>query len=119
MKNIMSMVILRLDKMVRMKDRFWVHAGELNGKFKCKYYSKVYSGGVARLKSHLSQVIGRDIETYDKVPPDVKTKACTTICGYPSKRAKSIGSTHSHSLTFIRDVANYGSGYKIPSYLTL
>nr|CAD1820305.1 unnamed protein product [Ananas comosus var. bracteatus] len=163
------------EKLVRKKDRFWIHAEELSGKFKCKYCSRVYSGGVARLKSHLSQVSGRDIETCDKVPPDVQTEAFIAVCGDPSKRAKSIGSTNANEsgesiavsgsrsfgrtnqmtmqevykkknkeevdqslakffimnnisfnvvqsesfLDLIKDVANYGSGYKVPSYSTL
>ncbi|XP_020098383.1 uncharacterized protein LOC109717117 [Ananas comosus] len=161
--------------MVRKKDRFWIHSEELSEKFKCKYCSKVYSGGVARLKSHLSQVSGRDIETCDKVPPDVQPEAFIAVCGDSSKRAKSIGSTNVNEsgesiavsgsrsfgrtnqmtmqevykkknkeevdqslakffimnnisfnvvqsalfLDLIKDVANYGSGYKVPSYSTL
>ncbi|XP_020114986.1 uncharacterized protein LOC109728860 isoform X2 [Ananas comosus] len=173
--EIFELLIFLCRKIVRKKDRFWIHAEELSGKFKCKYCSKVYSGGVARLKSHLSQVSGRDIETCDKVPPNVQTEAFIAICGDPSKRAKSTGSTNvnesgesiavSGSRSFggtnqmtmhevykkknkeevdqslakffimnnisfnvvqsesfidlIKDVANYGSGYKVPSYSTL
>ncbi|VFQ88780.1 unnamed protein product [Cuscuta campestris] len=40
--------------MVRKKDPLWVHAIDMNGKFECKYCKRVFSGGLTRLKFHLS-----------------------------------------------------------------
>ena len=40
--------------MVRKKDKFWEHVEELKGRFKCKFCKHDFSGGITRVKSHLS-----------------------------------------------------------------
>ncbi len=73
-------------KIIRKIDRFRIHVEELSENFKCKYYYKVYSGDVARLKSHLSQILRRDIEICNKIPPDVQTEIFTSIGGDSNKK---------------------------------
>lgn len=65
--------------MVREKDRFWGYVEDLNGRFLCKFCDKSFSGGITRIKSHLSGVRGRDIEICLKVPRDVQIAALQAI----------------------------------------
>ncbi|POO01158.1 Calmodulin-binding protein [Trema orientale] len=71
--------------MVRNKDKLWEHAEKLKGRFKCKFCERDFSGGSTRLKSHLSGIKGRDIDTCDKVPKHVQEEAYLEICGSNKK----------------------------------
>ncbi|XP_043704088.1 uncharacterized protein LOC122654171 isoform X2 [Telopea speciosissima] len=77
--------------MVRRKDRFWEYAEDLKGRFLCKFCQKEYPGGIARVKSHLSQQRGRDIAICDKVSDDVQALALLAIG--PNKKSKVASST--------------------------
>nr|POF14755.1 hypothetical protein CFP56_43602 [Quercus suber] len=57
----------RKRNMVRKKDRFWKHAEDLNGRFKCKFCEREFAGGATRIKRHLAGVKGHDIDICTKV----------------------------------------------------
>ncbi|PIA25726.1 hypothetical protein AQUCO_10800016v1 [Aquilegia coerulea] len=67
--------------MVRQKDQFWEYADDLKGRFLCKFCQKNYSGGIARVKSHLSRLQGRDIAICNSVPEDVQASAVLALQG--------------------------------------
>ncbi|KAL5710007.1 hypothetical protein ACHQM5_020622 [Ranunculus cassubicifolius] len=76
--------------MVRQKDKFWEYAEDLKGRFLCKFCQKNYSGGIARVKSHLSRLQGRDIAICNSVPEDVQALALVAVRGKdnPYKKRK-------------------------------
>ncbi|XP_031401289.1 uncharacterized protein LOC116211180 isoform X2 [Punica granatum] len=76
------------DFMPRKEDIFWKHAERLNGRFKCKYCGKDFAGGVPRVKSHLSGIKGRDINTCPNVPKEVQAAAAEAIKVGINKRPK-------------------------------
>ncbi|KAI3855852.1 hypothetical protein MKX03_004752, partial [Papaver bracteatum] len=51
----------------------------MNNCFKCKYCKRDFSGGVARVKSHLSGIKGRDISVCVQVPEEVQAAAVIAI----------------------------------------
>jgi hypothetical protein len=62
--------------MVKRKDSFWEHAEEIeNGRFTCKFCHGSFSGGISRIKSHLSGLSGRDIQVCLEVPKAIQLKA--------------------------------------------
>ncbi|KAF8412850.1 hypothetical protein HHK36_000822 [Tetracentron sinense] len=66
--------------MGKKRELFWEYAEDSKkGKFKCKFCEKEYSGGVARIKSHLSKLEGRDIAPCPHVPDEVKDAALSAI----------------------------------------
>ena len=73
--------------MVRKKDRFWEYVEELNGRFKCKFCKLDFAGGATRIKYHLAQAKGHDINICTKVPKEVQVEASLTI-GEPNKKLK-------------------------------
>ena len=58
--------------MGRNLDKFWKYAERLDGLLKCMFCHKYFAGGCARLKSHLSGIKGRDIDTCPLVSKDVQ-----------------------------------------------
>lgn len=92
--------------MVRQKDQFWEYAEDQKGRFICKFCQKSYSGGIARVKSHLSRLQGRDIAICNSVPDDVQALALVAVRGkdHPYKKRKL-----THSLTNIE-----GNGVDLP-----
>ncbi|KAK4848787.1 hypothetical protein QYF36_017318 [Acer negundo] len=75
--------------MGREKEKFWEYVEDLNGRFLCKFCEHRFSGGITRIKSHLSGLKGRDIEICMKVPEDVQFAALQAIGADHNKRAKS------------------------------
>ena len=73
--------------MVRKKDRFWEHAEDLNGRFKCKFCERDFAGGASRIKCHLAGVKGHDIDICTKVSKEVQEEAALII-GEPKKKLK-------------------------------
>lgn len=65
--------------MTKIKDKFWEYAEKLNNRFKCKYCKRDFPGGVARVKSHLSGIKGRDIAVCAQVPEEVKASAVIAV----------------------------------------
>ncbi|PIA57586.1 hypothetical protein AQUCO_00600358v1 [Aquilegia coerulea] len=64
---------------MKKKDKFWDYAEELKGRFLCNFCQKDFSGGVARLKSHLSKQTCRDIAICEKVTEDVQAAALLAV----------------------------------------
>ncbi|KAL4599900.1 hypothetical protein ACB092_11G160000 [Castanea dentata] len=80
--------------MVRKKDPFWEYAKDLkNGRILCKFCQKEFSGGISRIKSHLSGIRGRDVEIRLQVPVDVQLAVVQAI-DTPSKKAKSVAASN-------------------------
>ncbi|KAL5862226.1 hypothetical protein ACOSQ4_003522 [Xanthoceras sorbifolium] len=77
--------------MGREKDRFWEYVEDLSGHFYCKFCEHKFSGGITRIKSHLSGLRGRNIEVRPKVPEDVQLAALEAI-GAPMKETRSLKS---------------------------
>ncbi|KAK3430873.1 hypothetical protein EUGRSUZ_E02965 [Eucalyptus grandis] len=76
--------------MDKKRDPFWDYGEDLNGKCKCKYCGKKFSGGVSRLKSHLSGISGtkcRGLRKCTLVPDHVQVAAAEAISN-PNKRIK-------------------------------
>ncbi|KAF9610971.1 hypothetical protein IFM89_026251 [Coptis chinensis] len=93
--------------MMRQRDPFWEYAEDFKGRFVCKFCQKNYPGGIARVKSHLSKLPGRDVAMCTKVPHDVHTLALDDIRSkeeYPYKRRRGLS-----SFTYIEE-----NGVKIP-----
>ncbi|XP_026385177.1 uncharacterized protein LOC113280814 [Papaver somniferum] len=65
--------------MTKIKDKFWEYAEKLNNRFKCKYCKRDFPGGVARVKSHLSGIKGRDIAVCAQVPEEVQASAVIAV----------------------------------------
>ncbi|KAL5798854.1 hypothetical protein ACOSQ2_003674 [Xanthoceras sorbifolium] len=77
--------------MGREKDRFWEYVEDLSGHLYCKFCEHKFSGGITRIKSHLSGLRGRNIEVRPKVPEDVQLAALEAI-GAPMKETRSLKS---------------------------
>ena len=73
--------------MVRKRDRFWKHAEDLKGRFKCKFCERDFAGGASRIKCHLAGVKGHDIDICTKVSKEVQEEAAL-IVGEPNKKLK-------------------------------
>ena len=84
--------------MVRKKDKFWEHVEELKGRFKCKFCKPDFSGGITRVKSHLSGLRGRDVDICTKVPKDVREAAYLAIVG-SNKKARNDSDVDNPSLS--------------------
>ncbi|KAF9617656.1 hypothetical protein IFM89_037719 [Coptis chinensis] len=65
--------------MIRKKDPFWEYGENMKGRFQCKFCQKDFPGGIARLKSHLSRLRGRDVAICHSVPEDVRVLALQDI----------------------------------------
>ncbi|XP_042508300.1 uncharacterized protein LOC122084262 isoform X2 [Macadamia integrifolia] len=103
--------------MVRRKDRFWEYAEDLKGRFLCKFCHKVYPGGIARIKSHLSQQRGRDIAICDKVSNDVQALALLAIG--PNKKRKVASSTNTERSGIGSSIPNASMGQHQVSLLKI
>ncbi|KAF9620783.1 hypothetical protein IFM89_014618 [Coptis chinensis] len=83
--------------MVRVKDPFWQYGEDLKGHFTCKFCKYKKSGGISRLKAHLSCLPGMYVVGCTLVPEDVQAEAILLVkekeC--PNKKLK----TRSSSLT--------------------
>jgi hypothetical protein len=92
--------------MGREKEKFWEYVEDLNGRFLCKFCGRHFSGGITRIKSHLSGLKGRDIEVCTKVPHEVQLAAVQAV-GTPNKRTRSlralnnVGETENSQPTFM------------------
>ena len=71
---------------MRQRDKFWEYVDNLDRRFKCKFCQKEYSGGIFRVKSHLSAQTGRDI-VCPSVLDEVQSLAVIAI-GSDSKKTK-------------------------------
>ncbi|XP_062174923.1 uncharacterized protein LOC133880065 [Alnus glutinosa] len=83
--------------MVKRKDPFWEHAVEMeNSRFMCKFCHDCFSGGISRIKSHLSGLSGRDIQLCPKVPEAIQLKAKQALqpIDPPTKRAKNVAASN-------------------------
>ncbi|KAK4848508.1 hypothetical protein QYF36_013938 [Acer negundo] len=74
--------------MGRERDWFWQYAEKLNGRFRCTFCRRDFSGGSTRIKSHLSGLSCRDIVICSMVPPDVKLAARQAITTPEKKLGK-------------------------------
>ncbi|KAK1560126.1 hypothetical protein Q3G72_023294 [Acer saccharum] len=93
--------------MGREKEKFWEYVEDLNGRFLCKFCEHRFSGGITRIKSHLSGLKGRDIEICMKVPEDVQLAALQAIGADPNKRAlKNVVETESFHQPTVMGVCN-------------
>ncbi|TXG62617.1 hypothetical protein EZV62_009611 [Acer yangbiense] len=93
--------------MGREKQKFWEYVEDLNGRFLCKFCEHRFSGGITRIKSHLSGLKGRDIEICMKVPEDVQLAALQAIGADPNKRAlKNVVETESFHQPTVMGVCN-------------
>lgn len=61
--------------MGRKRDRVWVFAEKLNGRFKCNYCGREFAGGASRLKAHLARLRDSGILICENAPEDVRAKA--------------------------------------------
>jgi hypothetical protein len=83
--------------MGKRKDSFWEHAQEIeNGRFTCKFCHGSFSGGISRIKSHLSGLSGRDIQVCPKVPEAIQLKAKQALqpIDPPTKRIKNVATSN-------------------------
>ena len=98
--------------MVRKRDPLWEYAEDLkNGRFLCKFCQKEFSGGISRIKSHLSGIRGRDIEICLQVPIDVKSAVAQAI-DTPRKKAKSVAASNN---TLERESISTSSSSQMPN----
>ena len=96
--------------MVRKRDPLLEYAEDLkNGRFLCKFCQKEFSGGISRIKSHLSGIRGRDIEICLQVPIDVKSTVAQAI-DTPTKKAKAASSN-----TLERESISTSSSSQMPN----
>jgi disease resistance protein RPS2 len=83
--------------MVRRKDSFWKYAKDLeNGRFSCNFCKQDFSGGISRIKLHLSGVRGRDIQICLQVPEAIQllAQAALRVIDTPTKRAISVATSN-------------------------
>ncbi|KAF9625823.1 hypothetical protein IFM89_027311 [Coptis chinensis] len=82
--------------MVRGKDPFWQYGEDLKGHFTCKFCKCKKSGGISRLKAHLSCLPGMDVVGCTLVPEDVQAEAVLLVKEkeHPNKKLKTGGVQH-------------------------
>ncbi|KAK1558705.1 hypothetical protein Q3G72_005610 [Acer saccharum] len=133
--------------MGRERDRFWEYVEDLGGYFLCKFCERRFSGGITRIKSHLSGIRGRDIEICPKVPEDVQLAVLEAIGASTSasnKKAKTVVDKKEKSavdkilakfiisnsisldlsmspylIDLLKSMAEFGPTYKFPNLLVL